>query len=174
MAYSVMNDLIRGNDYFLYLVDLNGSGMTSGKVASAKVIAYATSCSLEINADVLSVSTKQSCRWNQGLPGVGSYSVNADALYCKASSASDNGATTIDDLYQDMIDGTNVGWVMALDQSSTGTTCTDPVGPYTGATYYYGEASIASLSINAGNNEIVSSSISLTGSGAPLKGGPTS
>lgn len=174
MAYSVMSDLTKANDFFLYLVNLSGGSMTSGLVANAKVIAYATSCSLEINADTLDVTSKQSCRWNESLPGVGSYQVAADALYCKASNAHENGAVTIDDLYQDMIDGSNVGWIMATDRSSTGDTCTDPVGPYTGATYYYGEASISSLSINAGNNEIVSSSISLTGSGAPLKGGPTS
>ena len=62
MAWSVNNDLVKGNDMFLYLVDLNGGSMTSGLVESACVIAYAQSCSLEINADTLDVTSKLSCR----------------------------------------------------------------------------------------------------------------
>ena len=62
MAWSVNTDLIKGNDLNLYLVDLSGGTMASGMVGSAKVIAYAQSCSLEINADTLDVSSKLSCR----------------------------------------------------------------------------------------------------------------
>lgn len=167
MAWSVNTDLIKGNDLNLYLVDLSGGTMTSGMVSTAKVIAYAQSCSLEINADTLDVTSKLSCRWNASLPGNGSYTVSADALYCLQSSAAANGAVTVDNLFEDMIDGENVGWVIAQDSS---TECGTVAGPDTTKPYFWGEAAITSLSVTGGNNEIASSSISLTGSGAPNKG----
>lgn len=168
MAWSVNNDLVKGNDMWLYLVDLGTSAMTSGMVSTAKVVAYAQSCSLEINADTLDVTTKLSCRWNAVLPGNASYTVNSDALYCLKSVADANSAFTIDNLFDAMVAGTNVGWVIAQDTSSD---CGTVGGPDTTKPYYYGEAAITSLSITAGNNEIVSSSISLTGSGQPYQGG---
>lgn len=165
MAWSVNNDLIKGNDLNLYLVVLGASSaMTEDKVATAEVIAYSSSCSLEINADTLDVTSKLSCRWNASVPGNGSYTVNADALYCLKSAAKANSAYTIDDLYETMVEGYNIGWVMAQDSSVT---CGTIAGPDTSKPYYYGEGVITSLSISAGNNEIVSSSISITGSGKP-------
>lgn len=163
MAWSVNNDLVKGNDMWLYLVDLNGSGMTSGMVSSAKVVAYAQSCSLQVDADTLDVTSKLSCRWNAVMPGNASYTVSTDALYCKKSVADANNAYTIDSLFDAMVAGDNIGWVMAQDNSDD---CTTVGGPDTSKPYYWGEAAITSLSIEAGNNEIVSSSISLTGSGA--------
>lgn len=168
MAFSVNNDLIKGNDLNLYLIDLSGGTMTSGMVSTAKVVAYAQSCSLEINADTLDVSSKLSCRWNATLPGNGSYSVSADALYCLQSAAAANSAVTIDDLFEAMVDGENVGWVIAKDSSET---CGTVAGPDTTGVCYWGEAAITSLSVTAGNNEVASSSISLTGSGEPHKYG---
>lgn len=163
MAWSVNNDLVKGNDMFLYLVNLGNSAMTSGMVADAKVIAYATSCSLQVDADTLDVTSKFSCRWNAVVPGNASYTVSTDALYCKKSVSDENGTMTIDDLFDAMVEGKNVGWVMAQDKGSG---C-NVEGPRVDGTapYYWGEAAITSLSIEAGNNEIVSSSISLTGSG---------
>lgn len=163
MAWSVNNDLINGNDMFLYLVDLGTGGtMTSGMVSSAKVVAYAQSASLEINADTLDVTSKLSCRWNAVLPGNASYTVSSDSLYCLQSSAAANSAVTVDDLFEAMVEGDNIGWVMAQDSSET---CGTVAGPDTSKPCYWGEAAITSLSINAGNNEIVTSSITLTGSG---------
>lgn len=162
MAWSVNSDLVKGNDMWLYLVDLNGGGMTSGMVSDAKVVAYAQSCSLEVNADTLDVTSKLSCRWNAVMPGNASYTVNTDALYCKKSVADSNSAYTIDSLFDAMVAGDNIGWVMAQDTSDK---CDEVGGPDTSKPYYWGEAAISSLSISAGNNEIVSSSISLTGSG---------
>ena len=61
-----------------------------------------------------------------------------------------------------MISGDNVGWVLAQD---TSTECGTVGGPDTSKSYYYGEAAVTSLSITASNNEIASSSLTLTGSG---------
>ena len=148
MAWSVQNDLIKGNDMWLYLVDLGTGGtMTSGMVESAKVVAYSQSCSFEINADTLDVTSKLSCRWNAVLPGNASYTVNSDNLYCLASAADANSAITVDDLFQQMVDGENIGWVMAQDSSDE---CGTVGGPDTSKPYYWGEAAITSLSITAG------------------------
>lgn len=168
MAWSVNNDLVKGNDMWLYLVDLGTGGtMTSGMVSSANVLAYSQSCSFEINSDTLDVTTKLSCRWSAVMQGNASYTVSSDNLYCLQTAAAANGAWTVDDLFEAMVDGKNIGWVMAQDSSAD---CGTVGGPDTTKPYYWGEAAITSLSITAGNNEIVTSSITLTGSGEPNKG----
>ena len=169
MAWSVSNDLVKGNDMWLYLVDLGTGGtMTSGMVEDAKVLAYSQSCSFEINSDTLDVTTKLSCRWSAVMQGNASYTVSSDNLYCLQSSAAANSAITVDDLFEAMVEGENLGWVMAQDSS---TECGTVGGPDTSKPFYYGEGAITSLSITAGNNEICTSSISITGSGEPHKGG---
>lgn len=168
MAWAVNTDLIKGNDMWLYLVELNDGAMTSGMVATAKVLAYSQSCSLEINADTLDVTTKLACRWNAVLPGNASYTVSSDNLYCLRSSAQANSAFTVDDLFEAMVKGDNVGWVLAQDSSVE---CGTVGGPDTSKPFYYGEGSITSLSITAGNNEICTSSLTITGSGEVKQGG---
>ena len=167
MAWSVNTDLVKGNDMWLYLVELSGGTMTSGMVANAKVLAYSQSCSFEINSDTLDVTTKLSCRWSAVMQGNASYTVSSDNLYCLQSSAAANGAMTVDDLFEAMVEGENIGWIMAQDSSDD---CGTVGGPDTTKPYYWGEAAITSLSITAGNNEICTSSITLTGSGEPNKG----
>lgn len=162
MAWSANNDLIKGNDLWLYLVELGDSAMTSGMVATAKVLAYSQSCSLEVNADTLDVTTKLSCRWNSVLPGNASYTVTSDNLYCLQSAAAANSAFTVDDLFDAMVEGKNVGWVLAQDSSEE---CGTVGGPDTTKPYYFGEGAITSLSITGGNNEIATSSLTITGSG---------
>lgn len=168
MAWNVNTDLIKGSDLNLYLVELGDEPMTSGKVATAKVIAYSTSCSFEISSDSIDVTSKLSCRWNANVQGNASYTIASDALYCLQASASANSAYTVDDLFEQMVDGDNVGWVMAKDSS---TVCGQVSGPDTTGVCYWGEAAITSLSITGGNNEIASSSIQLTGSGRPYRYG---
>lgn len=174
--WSANADLVVGNDLWLYLVDLGSakegtaSAMTYGMAtATTAALAYATSCSLEISADQLEAASKMSCRWNVARQGTGSYTINADALYCLQANAAANGCKTIDDLFEAMIAGDNVGWVIAQDAH---TECNTIEGPKHGENdiLYWGEAAITSLSITGGNNEIASSSISLAGSGAPHKG----
>ena len=162
MAWSVNKDLIKGNDMWLYLVELGESSMTSGMVQTAKVLAYSQSCSLEVNADTLDVTTKLACRWNAVLPGNASYTVSSDNLYCLQSAAASNNAFTVDDLFDAMVKGDNIGWVLAQDSSAE---CGTVGGPDTSKPFYFGEGAITSLSITAGNNEIATSSLTITGSG---------
>ena len=168
MAWNVNTDLIKGNDMYLYITLPDSAGTISSAVTAATVIAYATSCSLQVDAETIDVSSKFSCRWNAVMQGNASYTISADALYCLKSSATSNGALTIDNLFDAMVEGKNVGWFIGQDKSDT---CGTVEGIDDTKPYYYGEAAITSLSIEAGNNEIVSSSISLTGSGKVNQGG---
>lgn len=170
--WSANADLVVGNDLWLYLIDLghgdSASAMTYNMAtATTAALAYATSCSLEISADQLEAASKMSCRWNVSRQGTGSYTINADALLCLQSHAAANGCKTVDDLFEAMIAGDNVGWVIAQDAHEE---CNSIAGPDPDGVIYWGEAAITSLSITGGNNEIASSSISLAGSGAPHKG----
>lgn len=175
-TWNANKDLIVGNDLWCYIVDL-GHGESAVPMTyelattSAAPIAYATSCSLEISAEQLQASSKMSCRWNVSRQGEGSWTVSCDALLCLQSSASANGAYTVDDLFEAMIQGDNVGVVLAKDSH---TDCNSIGGPSTDNVIYWGEAAITSLSITGGNNEICSSSISLAGSGQPHKGNDVS
>lgn len=168
MAWDVNKDLRRGNDVFLYITLPNASGMVSSAVSASKVVAYATSCSLQIDSDTLDVSSKLSCRWNASIAGNASYTVSADALYCLKSNAAANSAYTIDDLFNAMVQGINVGWYMGEDSS---TVCGTVSGLDTTKPYYYGTGTITSLSLECGNNEICTSSITINGSGKVQQGG---
>lgn len=168
MAWNVNTDLRKGNDQFLYITLPDSAGTISSSVTDSKVIAYATSCSLQIDADTLDVTSKLSCRWNASLPGNASYTVSSDALYCLKANAENNSAYTIDHLFEAMVEGKNIGWFMGEDLSEE---CGEVGGLDTSKPYYSGEASITSLSIEAGNNEICTSSITLTGSGKPRQNG---
>jgi hypothetical protein len=173
--WSVKDDLVKGNDLNLYLVKLaSGETMSDEIVANTgktKVIAYATSCSFEISSDSIDVTSKLSCRWNANVQGNASYTISSDALYCLQAAASANGAYTVDDLFEAMCEGDNVGWVMAVDLATAQNQCGTILGPDTSGICYYGEGAITSLSITAGNNEIASSSIQITGSGRPWRYG---
>lgn len=175
MAWNVNNDLIKGNDLNLYLVALEDSTggtieMTSGLCEDAEVLAYATSASLEMNADNMTADSKLSCRWNVSLPGTGSYTVSSDALYCLASAAEANGAWTIDSLFEAMLKGKNIGWFLGTDKNAGDPEkCGEVGGLDDTKVFYWGEAGVSSLSITGNNGEITQSSISLTGSGAPHK-----
>lgn len=175
-GWNANSDLIVGNDLWLYLVDL-GHGASAVPMtyslatgATAEALAYATSCNFEMNADTLEGASKMSCRFSISRAGQGSYNVTADALYCVQANAAANGCKTVDDLFEAFIKGDNVGWVMAVDKSRDEGKCGVVEGPDATYPLYWGEASIGSLSITGGNNEICSTSISLTGSGAPHKG----
>jgi predicted secreted protein len=162
-TFNVNTDLVKGNDMYLFITLPDSGGNISTAITDAQVVAYATSCSLEINADTIDTTSKFSCRWNSVMQGNASYTVNADALYALQSKMAAQSAYTIDDLFEAMVDGKNVGWFMAPRPESED--CSDLPTIDSSAVYYYGTAAITSLSITAGNNEVCSSSITLTGDG---------
>ena len=141
--------LVRGNEFSLYL--------TSGKT----VIAYATSCSLQVDSETIDTSSKFSCKWASNLGGNASYTISADALYCQNIGS----GVSFDTLLKYMVSGEQVSWYMGEEMDHDGTCDTNPHTLDTGSTYYNGRAVITSVSLEAGNNEIATCSITLTGAG---------
>lgn len=144
MAYNVNTDLVRADDLFLYITSANS------------VVAFATSCSVQIDGETIDTSNKMSGRWNSNLGGKNGYTISADALYTQV-----DGHFSFDKLMELMVASNEaVAWSVgfAKDKESFDLDTTKP--------YYSGEAFVTSLSLSGGNNEVASCSITLTGSGA--------
>ena len=150
--WDINNDLVNGDSLLLYL--------TSGKT----VLAYATSCSIQVDQESIDTSSKFSCRWNANMGGRASYSISADALYCNNASG-----ISFDGLLEMMVEGKNVDWYVGQEEAWTGTCESNPHTLDTSKPYYSGKALVTSVSLEAGNNEIATCSITLTGSGEITK-----
>lgn len=147
-TWDVKNDLINGDDLLLYL--------TSGQT----VVAYATSVSVQVDSETIDTSSKFSCRWASNIGGRASYTISADALYCDAAEG-----ISFDKLLEMMVEGEPIEWYIGEEQAHTGTCDTNPHTLDTTKRYYNGRAIVTSVSLEAGNNEIASCSISMTGEG---------
>lgn len=147
-------DLIHGDSLLLYL--------TSGQT----VVAYATSCSLQVDSETIDTSSKFSCKWASNMGGKASYTISADALYC-----SNTAGISFDRLLEFMVKGEQVEWYMGEEAEHDGSCETNPHTLDTSKTYYNGKAVVTSVSLEAGNNEIASCSITLTGAGEIQKNG---
>lgn len=148
--------LVNGDSFLLYL--------TSGKT----VVAYATSASLQVDSETIDTSSKFSCKWASNMGGKASYSISADALYCQNV----EGAVSFDKLLEYMVKGEQIEWYLGEEQgpevwNPDGTkTCADnPHALDTEKNFYNGMAVVTSVSLEAGNNEICTCSITLTGAG---------
>ena len=148
------NDLIHGDSLLLYL--------TSGKT----VVAYATSCSLQVDSETIDTSSKFSCKWQSNMGGKASYTISADALYC-----SNTDGISFDKLLEYMVQGGQIEWYMGEEAAHEGSCETNPHTLDTAKTYYNGKAVVTSVSLEAGNNEIATCSITLTGAGEIQKNG---
>lgn len=154
-------DLIHGDSLLLYL--------TSGQT----VVAYATSCSLQTDSETIDTSSKFSCKWASNMGGKASYTISADALYCQ-----NEDGISFDKLLEFMVSGEQIEWYMGQEQgpeiwNSDGTKGCDenPHTLDTTKTYYNGKAVVTSCSLEAGNNEVATCSITLTGAGEIQKNG---
>lgn len=147
-------DLIHGDNLLLYL--------TSGKT----VVAYATSCSLQVDAETIDTSSKFSCKWQSNMGGKAGYTINADALYCNNASG-----ISFDKLLEMMVSGEQVEWYIGEEMEYSGTCTSNPHTLDTAKTYYNGMAVVTSCSLEAGNNEIATCSITMTGAGEIQKNG---
>ncbi len=143
------DQLVHGDNFLLYL--------TSGKT----VVAYATSCSLQVDSETIDTSSKFSCKWASNMGGKASYTISADALYCQNT----EGAISFDTLLEYMVKGEQIEWYMGEEQEYDGACDANPHTLDTTATYYNGKAVVTSVSLEAGNNEIATCSITLTGAG---------
>lgn len=169
--WNIKNDLVNGDRLLFYLVSGTTSAQTVEQAitsdssgSTCKVIAYATSVSIQIDNETIDVSSKFSCRWSSNYGGRNSYTISCDALYCQKAQADGNNAVSFDVLMDIMTAGGTIGWVVGqeveTDNCATAPHSLDKTKPY-----YYGSAAIASLSLEGGSNEIASSSISLNGDG---------
>ena len=170
--WNIKDDLMNGDRLLFYLVSGSTTGQTVEEAITAgtcKVVAYATSVSIQIDNETIDVSSKFSCRWSSNFGGRNSYTISCDALYCKKEVADANGAVSFDLLMDLMVGDATIGWVVGQEieenNCATAAHALDKSKPY-----YYGSAAIASLSLEGGSNEIVSSSISLNGDGPIYRG----
>lgn len=147
-------DLINGDSLLLYL--------TSGKT----VVAYATSCSLQTDSESIDTSSKFSCKWASAMGGKASYTISADALYC-----SNQDGISFDKLLEFMVKGEQIEWYIGQEVEFSGACDENPHTLDTEKTYYNGKAVVTSCSLEAGNNEIATCSITLTGAGEIQKNG---
>ena len=158
-TWNETEQLVRGNEFMLYL--------TSGKT----VVAYATSCSLQVDSETIDTSSKFSCKWASNLGGNASYTISADALYCQNTES----GVSFDTLLEYMVKGEQIEWYMGEEQGPevwnadrTKGCDENPHTLDTSKTYYNGKAVVSSVSLEAGNNEIATCSITLTGAGEIL------
>lgn len=147
-AYDVNTQLLLGEEMYLYVTSANTP------------VAFATSCSVQIDGETIDTSNKMSGRWNSNLAGKNSYTISTDALYTQAE-----GLYSFDALMKKMISGgsdAKLEWTIgkAKDYANNDYEL-DTTKPH-----YKGIGFITSLSLNAGNNEVCSCSITITGSGA--------
>lgn len=160
MSWNINNDLVKADNLLMYLV--SGDTVNSG---TSKVIAYTTSCSVNIDSESIDTSSKFSCKWQSTLGGRASYTISADSLYCQKSTGDSNSAITFDTLLDLMVAGESVKWVIGQEAAFSGDCKDNPHVLDVTKPYYTGAAAITSLTLEAGNNEIASSSLTMTGDG---------
>ena len=126
----------------------NATGVVLSLAGTA--LAHCTSASLSISRDLRDSTTKSSAGWSQSLGGLMSWEMSGDAFV----DITDGDAVTN---IAALITGTKIAVTFVLDDADSPTPA-----PVT----YSGDALITSVSMDAGVEENMSWSISLTGTGA--------
>jgi len=121
--------------------------------ANEVVVAFATSCSLELSADEIDQTNKDSGGWKSIIQGTRSWSVSADAMYQNEAEASKKAFT-------DFFANVNARTKVYIELTIANALGSD------NNVYYSGEAYVSSLSVNGGTEDQATWSISLTGTGA--------
>lgn len=130
--------------------ELKMASMTivAGKAGATDDIAFATSCTLNTNANLLDASVKQSNGWLAQCAAQKSWDISAEHLITLDQTGAD---ANVSYLYEAMETGEEVTYV--FDDVNAGATFT-------------GTAIVSSLSINAANEELATLSITLSGTGS--------
>lgn len=140
--------------------------------ATPTCLAMATSLSVEISADAIDISSKDSGRWSSSLLGKISWTASASNLFTVADYSK---------LIDVMVANTPIEIVFATvknyDTVTSGTT--DEEGMFTNTPtvwesnddMYHGKVIVTSISLSANNGEVASYDVSFTGVGALQKGG---
>ena len=140
---------IKGGDLMLF--------EKSGSTYSA--FGFAKSHSLQIDADSLEVSSKDSGKWKEFLTTKLSWSINAEHLYVESD---------YDAIMQKMIAREPIDVLFAIATNSNDEDG-KPAEGWQAGSGYKGSAVITSVSVNANDGEVASYSITLQGSSALTK-----
>jgi len=148
---------IKGENLMIFVRE----GDLYGNASDALVaLALATTCSLSVNIDQFDATSKDSGSWQASLPGMKSWSMSTDNLYCPAA----------DKLLALAINRTTLKlyWIPAENTEALNQVSHDPALTVDGNTfmYYVGDAWINSYTANAANNESANYTVNFTGTGA--------
>jgi TP901-1 family phage major tail protein len=148
---------IKGENLMIFVEE----GALYGNASHALIaLALATTCSLNFNVDSFDATSKDSGSWQASLPGMKSWSMSTDNLYCEAS----------DKLLALAINRTplKLYWCPAENTEALNQVTHDPALAVDGNDfmYYVGDAWINSYTANAANNEAANYTVNFTGTGA--------
>lgn len=128
------------------------NGRKLGVYVDGVLVAYSKSCGLTFKAATMDITTKDSILWSDFLTTVKDWGVTCDGLVALDSAAN---AVNLIDL---LIAGDLVAVKFATEE-----------GGVVGNIYWYGNAYVNSVDLNAGMDEPVSFSASFSGDGALAK-----
>jgi len=118
------------------------------------IVAYATSCSLEISMDEIDQTNKSSNGWKSIIGGTRSWSISSEALYQNESKTDEKGFIE----FWDHLGGTAERTPVYVQLMRTGSVTSDNK-------IYHGSAYVTSLSVNGGTEDQATFSVTLTGTG---------
>lgn len=147
---------IKGENLMLWVVENDIFG--NGSLALTP-FALAQTCSLNVNTDSFDATSKDNGSWSAPKPGMKSWSVSSDNLYCPHA----------DKLLLAQINSIEfpIYWLPAENTEADNQVTHAPALTVDGQTYmgYYGKAWINSYSANAANGEASNYTINMTGTG---------
>lgn len=152
-----MSKILKGEKLMIFVVEgeLNGTSSTN-----LIPLAFANSCSLNLNVDSFDVTTKDSGSWKASMPGQKSWDMSSSNLYCQ----------DYDKLVSVWMNRTNLHlyWIPSANTEANNEVTHDPDLNASGEEqkYYVGEAYISSISASANNGEASNYDVSFTGTGA--------
>ena len=136
---------------------------------SGQTLACATSCSVNISADDIDVSCKDSAGFNSTIPGRISWTVTSDNLFVVADYTK---------LVNAMLNKTILDLTFAGVSNISGATTPDadghvvPSGGWTSAdNLYHGKVTVSSIDMTADNGAVATYSVTFNGHGALASGG---
>lgn len=151
-----------------------------GSGSSLNVIAAATSCSINVNADTIDVSSKDSGRYGSNIAGKVSWDISSDALFTIPSSGDSRYGYS--KLMDSLISGEplDVSWASvsnfaeanaASDQNADedGNVFTATRQQTSAKDLYSGKAVVTSLQLTADNGALSTYSVTLAGKGKITK-----
>tara|TARA_R110002110_G_scaffold10335_4_gene50754 strand:- start:2250 stop:2696 length:447 start_codon:yes stop_codon:yes gene_type:complete len=133
---------------------LNGTNLTV--YAGSDIIAYSTSCTININHSTRSTSSKESGGWEESMEGMRNWDVSCDALYAWLTpGGSAIAGLTLSELFATYIGPTRASFTLTFGVTTT----------VAGDTKYSGDAWMTSASLTAPLEDTSTYSVSFQGSG---------